>query len=218
MNRPRVILIIAASLDGRIALPHGGNSQIGSIEDKNLLNESLSKVDATLFGSGTLKAHKSTFLTKKYCVKDKIYKINNQPISIIAGKSNKFSSEWLYFQQPIRRWLISKKDNNNKSNHLNFEKEFFFEGSWLQTLKLFNNDGIRRIGLLGGSKLISSFAKENLIDEIKITIVPKIIGGKFSWIQNNEKNILLNSKENWQIKSIKTLPTEEIWIHYTKKN
>ena len=65
MKRPEIILIIASSLDGRIAFPQGGETHLGSKYDKKLLNKSLANVDATLFGSGTLKAHQSTFLVKK---------------------------------------------------------------------------------------------------------------------------------------------------------
>ena len=64
MNQTKITLIIASSIDGRIALPNGDATNFGSIEDKKLLSESLSKVDATIFGAGTLKAHKSTFLVK----------------------------------------------------------------------------------------------------------------------------------------------------------
>ena len=65
MKKPEIILVIASSLDGRIAFPQGGESHLGSIHDRKLLNKSLTKVDATLFGSGTLKAHQSTYLIKK---------------------------------------------------------------------------------------------------------------------------------------------------------
>ena len=64
MNRPNITLIIASSLDGRIALPEGGNKNLGSSEDRVVLNKALKNMDATIFGSGTLKAHKSTFLVK----------------------------------------------------------------------------------------------------------------------------------------------------------
>ena len=65
MKRPEIILVIASSLDGRIAFPKGGETHLGSEYDKQLLNKSLTKVDATLFGSGTLKVHQSTFLIRK---------------------------------------------------------------------------------------------------------------------------------------------------------
>ena len=61
MSIPRVIIVIASSLDGRIAFPGGGESHLGSDEDKKILNQNLSIVDATIFGLGTLIAHQSTY-------------------------------------------------------------------------------------------------------------------------------------------------------------
>lgn len=215
MSKPSIILLIASSLDGRIAYPSGGETHLGSIEDKRLLSESLSNVDATLFGSGTLKSHKSTFLIKNYSTTGEIQISNKQPISLIAGDFKKFSYEWPYFKQPIKRWLITGK-NGQLIDKGNFEKQIFFDNCWKKTFSKLQKEGISSIALLGGSKLIYSIALENLIDEIKITIVPRIIGGKYTWIPSIETNKIFNFKIDWNIKSIKQLSTDEILIHYTK--
>ena len=217
MKRPEIILIIAISLDGRIALPQGGESHLGSEYDRKLLNKALTKVDATLFGSGTLKAHQSTFLIrKKNFFKNRQEISFNQPISIIAGNSKNFLKSWRYFNQPIRRWLIST-DRNIKDSKVNFDKTLFYENSWLHTLNILKKEGIKRIALLGGAKLIESFFKEDLIDEIKITICPKVIGGKYTWIPFKEENEIFNFENRWKIKMTKVLKTSEVFIHYTKK-
>ena len=212
MNQTKVELIIASSIDGRIAFPDGDATNFGSHEDKKILNECLSNLDATIFGSGTLKAHQSTFL-----VKENNYISTKQPVSIVAGNINNFSKEWLYFKQPIKRWLINSNNSNKNKNHYFFEKEFSFLGNWEKTLKLIKKEGISNIGLLGGTKLINAFIQENLIDEIKITIVPKIIGGKFSWIPPLSKQNNYGRSQNWIIKSVKELNTNEIFIHYTRR-
>ena len=218
MKKPKIILVIATSLDGRIAFPKGGESHLGSKYDRKLLNKSLTKVDATLFGSGTLKAHQSTFLLKKkHFLKNKDEILLNQPISIVAGNSINFVKSWRYFNQPIKRWLISS-DRNIKDSKVNFEKTFFYENSWLHTLNILKKEGIDKIALLGGSKLIESFFKEDLIDEIKITICPKVIGGKYTWIPFEENNAICNFKNRWKIKVTKVLNTSEIFMHYTKKS
>ena len=216
MKRPEIILVIASSLDGRIAFPQGGESHLGSKYDKQLLNKSLTKVDATLFGSGTLKAHQSTFLIrKKNFLKNRQEISANQPISVIAGNSENFSKSWRYFNQPIRRWLISS-NRNIKDSKFNFDKILFYENSWLHTLNILKKEGIKRIALLGGPKLIESFFKEDLIDEMKITICPKIIGGQYTWIPFKAKDKIFNYGNNWKIKMIKVLKTSEIFIHYKK--
>ena len=217
MKRPEIILVIASSLDGRIAFPQGGETHLGSKYDKQLLNKSLTKVDATLFGSGTLKAHQSTFLIRKnHFLKNRQEISANQPISVIAGNSENFSKSWRYFKQPIRRWLISS-NRIIKDSKVNFDKILFYENSWLHTLNILKKEGIKRIALLGGAKLIESFFKEDLIDEIKITICPKVIGGKYTWIPFKEKNKIFNFENSWKIKVTKVLKTSEVFIHYTKK-
>ena len=84
MKIPSIAIIIASSLDGRIAFPNGGESNLASNKDKRMLDENLSNVDATIFGLGTLKAHQSTYLIKSLCEKGTIKISKNQPVSIVA--------------------------------------------------------------------------------------------------------------------------------------
>ena len=216
MNTPSVVIIIASSLDGRIAFPHGGESHLGSEKDKKYLSENLSIVDATIFGLGTLKAHKSTYLVRNYYKNTQSEISQIQPISILASNSREFINSWDYFKQPIRRWLISSKKKSRSDNNL-FEREIEYTKSWRKTLLRIKKADINSIALLGGAKLINSFLKEDLINEIKITIAPRIIGGKFTWIPTEQTNQLFNLKQFWYIKSIKELDKNEITIHYSRK-
>ena len=95
MSIPRVIIVIASSIDGRIAFPGGGESHLGSEEDKKMLNQHLSMVDATIFGLGTLLAHQSTYLIKNLNDNDEVTISKKQPISIVASNSKNFH-EWRY--------------------------------------------------------------------------------------------------------------------------
>ena len=216
MKKPNITLVIASSVDGRINSPLNDNSEIGSFEDKKILNDAISQVDATIFGSGTLKVHKSTFLIKRFFDEKNFIIKDCQPISIIAGNPRNFKKEWSYFKQPVKRWLINSKQQNNTKN-LTFDREFHYTNSWLQTLSNLKKEGIKKIALLGGAQLIHSFIMEDLIDEIKITIVPKIIGGKYSWLPYKKNEKILNFNEEWIIKSFKQLKTNEVFIHYEKK-
>ena len=215
MSIPRVIIVIASSLDGRIAFPEGGESHLGSEEDKKMLNQNLSMVDATIFGLGTLKAHQSTYLIKNRNENNEAKISKSQPISIVASNSKKFNRNWKYFRQPIRRWLISSKKIDNSSNNY-FEKELFFENSWEKTLISLKKQGINDLALLGGAKLINSFIKEDLITDIKISIIPRIIGGEYTWIPPEQSNKIFNLKTLWEIKSIKNFINNEIHVHYKK--
>ena len=188
---------------------------LGSEEDKKMLNQHLSMVDATIFGLGTLIAHQSTYLIKNLNGNGEVNISKSQPISIVASNSKKFNSNWKYFRQPIRRWLISSSKIDNSSNN-EFEKELFFKDSWEKTLISLKKQGINDLALLGGAKLINSFIKEDLITDIKITIIPQIIGGRYTWIPPEQTNEIFNLKRLWEIKSIKNLMNNEIHVHYKK--
>ena len=83
MSIPRVIIVIASSLDGRIAFPGGGESHLGSEEDKKMLNQNLSMVDATIFGFGTLVAHQSTYLIKNLNDNDEVNILKSQYMTLV---------------------------------------------------------------------------------------------------------------------------------------
>ena len=109
-------------------------------------------------------------------------------------------------------------DRKIQNSKVNFDKIFFYDNSWLSTLNILKKEGIKRIALLGGAKLIESFFKEDLIDEIKVTICPKIIGGEYTWMPLKEEKNFFNFENRWKIKMTKVLKTSEVFIHYTKKS
>ena len=50
-------LVLAVSLDGRLAPPGGGAAQLGGAGDRRVLEQALTWADACLLGAGTLRAH-----------------------------------------------------------------------------------------------------------------------------------------------------------------
>ena len=75
--------------------------------------------------------------------------------------------------------IRSFKSDVEHSKDLNkpdgFDRLICFSGSWLQTMKELNKLGLSKVLLLGGSEMVASFFYEDLIDEIQLTLVPKVI-------------------------------------------
>ena len=63
-NRPTVRLVLAISLDGRLAPPEGGAAQLGGKGDRAVLEQALAWADACLVGAGTLRARHCTCLIR----------------------------------------------------------------------------------------------------------------------------------------------------------
>ena len=108
MKKKWVKLVLASSIDGRIAYPEGGKTQLGQSGDRLVLEESLAWSDATLIGGGTLRAHQNTCLIHNYeLIKHRTSKgRSEQPIAIVISNQKDFCKDWPFFKQPIKRWLI----------------------------------------------------------------------------------------------------------------
>ena len=223
MKKTWVKLVLASSIDGRIAYPKGGKTQLGNCGDRLVLEESLAWSDATLMGGQTLRDHQSICIIKnKNLLKKRISEgKDEQPISLIASNKSDYPMNWLFFKQPVKRWILQKYDKNNESILPNgFDKRINLKLTWRDLLDDLNYQGLTKIVLLGGAKLISYFLIEDLINELQITITPHILGGGYCWVsaKSNHLNPIINPINDWTLKESKNLGNNELLIRYFRKN
>ena len=62
MPAPELRLVLAVSLDGRLAPAQGGAAQLGGPGDRRVLEEVLAWADGCLIGARTLRVHGTTCL------------------------------------------------------------------------------------------------------------------------------------------------------------
>ena len=223
MNKKWVKLVLASSIDGRIAYPEGGKTQLGQSGDRFVLEESIAWSDGILMGGQTLRAHQSICVIKnKNLLRQRTSEgKNEQPIALIASNQIDFPANWLFFNQPIQRWLIQKQDPKNKIMLPNgFDKKINLKFTWRDSLDDLSQKGITKIVLLGGANLISAFLLEDLIDELQITITPHLLGGDYCWVSSELRNLntIMNKENNWILKESKKLGNNELLIRYFRNN
>jgi len=85
----------------------------------------------------------------------------------------------------------------NKTRISNGEDLIFTDRSPAQILKELQTQGFQTVILIGGSQVNSLFLKEKLIDEIHVTIVPRIFGNGLSMFseETDVKLDLVSTKE-----------------------
>ncbi len=221
LHKPNLRLVLATSIDGRITFAQGGPGKIGGKGDRKVLEEALKWADATLMGGGTLREHKSTCLIKdSKLLKERLMKgKSQQPISIVVGKEKSFSRSWEFFKQPIERWLITPVNNvDQKSCNVKFQRKLFIKNKWKKILKGLKKEGLNNIALLGGTKLIGSLLKEDLVNEIQLTISPRILGGYYPWtpLGNKDIPIKLSHSNSWLLNNTELLEENELVIKYIR--
>ncbi|WP_269616515.1 RibD family protein [Prochlorococcus marinus] len=225
MKEKWVKLVLASSIDGRIAYPEGGKTQLGQSGDRLVLEESLAWSDGILMGGQTLRDHQSICVIKnKNLLKQRTLKgKNEQPIALIASNQIDFPANWLFFRQPLQKWLIQKQcqDKRNEITLPNgFDEKINLKLTWRDSLDDLYKKGIAKVVLLGGANLISAFLLEDLIDELQITITPDLLGGGYCWVSSELRNLntIMNKKNNWILKETKKLGNNELLIRYFRNN
>ena len=214
-SNPYIILSAAISLDGKIATKNG-YSKLSSKQDIIRLHKLRSKVDAILVGKNTV-LKDNPLLTVRYSK-------GKNPIRIILDSKGSISknSKILQTSNKIPTIIaVSKQISKSNLNKLNkFPVYIIITGSHTVNLKLLlkklSDKKIKRILVEGGGIINWEFIKNNLFDELIITLSPFLIGNNesISFIDGQGFRKISDSP-NLSIKSIMRLKNHLV-LNYVK--
>jgi len=178
---PYVMIKIAQTLDGFIATNRGSSKWITSEESRKLVHQFRAEYDAILVGSGTVQADNPSLTVRDV--------EGRQPFRIILDNKLTLPLTIKLFNDEFKANTIvvcekslvkTQKAENLRLGlikvigvKLNSEGNLDLK----ETLEILAKDyNIASIMVEGGSKIYSSFLKEQLFDEIKIFVAPKLFG------------------------------------------
>ncbi|OKH13799.1 RibD family protein [[Limnothrix rosea] IAM M-220] len=218
MSRPQLTAIVAMSVDGKIADRRRSPARFGSAVDKAHLEEQIAAMDAVIFGANTLRAYGTSLSIRKpqLLARRKRWGKPPQPIHFVCSASGAIAADLRFFEQPIPRGLITTP--TGKQAWLTSEKfsqiiELDSCQNWLPVLNKLQNQGIKKIGLLGGGELIGSFVDQDLIDEYCITLCPLVLGSKMAPTWCGGSGFLEAFSTKLELLSTKVVASE-IFIRY----
>jgi 2,5-diamino-6-(ribosylamino)-4(3H)-pyrimidinone 5'-phosphate reductase len=178
-KRPYIILSAAMTIDGKIA-SKAGDPKLSDDQDWKEVHKLRSQVDGIIVG-------KNTILKDNPKLHIKFHEhAGYKRIVVDSNLSIPINSNVISFQPETYPTIICTTENAS------FERIKEFESKGVKVLKagkgkivnildlmpLLYNLGIQKILLEGGGTLNWSFIEKNLVDEIRLTIAPWIIGGK----------------------------------------
>lgn len=179
IKKPYIILSAAMTIDGKIA-SKSGDPELSDETDWREVHKLRTQVDAIMVGKGTIlkdnpKLHIKYFKHKGY------YRI-----VVDSTLSIPIDSNVVDYQPQIYPTIICTTENVHKDKFKEFESKnvkIIKSGTGrkvdlVNMLLILSNMGIKSILLEGGGNLNWSFIKNNLIDEMRLTIAPWIVGGK----------------------------------------
>jgi 5-amino-6-(5-phosphoribosylamino)uracil reductase len=208
--RAQTRLVLAISLDGRLAPAGGGPAQLGGSGDRRALEQALAWADGCLIGASTLRQHGSTCLIRDGDLLDQRLSQGRppQPTAIVVSRSGGFAAELPFFAQPIARWLLLAESGPGAPG---FERQLPLP-SWGQALEHLAGEGLQRLVVLGGAQLAASLLTANCIDALQLTLCPLLLGGEHTWLPATA--LLPEGLAGWRLEQHQDLGGDELLLHY----
>jgi 2,5-diamino-6-(ribosylamino)-4(3H)-pyrimidinone 5'-phosphate reductase len=214
-SRPYVILSAAISIDGKIATKTG-DSKLSSKQDSIRLHKLRSKVDAILVGKNTVEID-DPLLTVRHTK-------GKNPIRIVLDSKGTLSekSKILQTSDKIKTIIVVSK-KITKSNYKKLSKfpvELIVMGessvNIKSLLRKLSAKKIKTILVEGGGTINWEFIKQNIFDELIVTLSPFLIGGNdaISFVEGQGFDKISKSP-NLRLKSVKRLKNYLV-LHYAK--
>ncbi|MEQ9486909.1 RibD family protein [Coleofasciculus sp. F4-SAH-05] len=186
INRPHTTVVLAMSVDGKIADVTRSPARFSSPADQAHLENQVALADGVLFGAGTLCAYGTTRSVSNSQLQQQRQQrgLPIQPVQIVCSRLAQFDPQLRFFRQNLPRWLLTTEAGaepwRDKSDY--FERILVVNASsdginWHDAYQQLNQLGIQRLAVLGGGNLVASLLAADLIDELWFTVCPLILGG-----------------------------------------
>jgi 5-amino-6-(5-phosphoribosylamino)uracil reductase len=219
---PQLRLVLAVSLDGRLAPAEGGAAQLGGPGDRRVLEEALAWADGCLIGAETLRLHGSTCLIRAPDLLEQRHLAARppQPAALVVSRSGRIPAQLPFFQQPIERWLLApartasvpdQPSDQSQGQAPGFQRHLPLE-PWPRLLACLAAEGLERLLVLGGARLAASLLREVLIDELQLTLCPQVLGGPHSWVPLQEAF----ARSHWRLQETRPLGGDELMLRYAR--
>jgi 2,5-diamino-6-(ribosylamino)-4(3H)-pyrimidinone 5'-phosphate reductase len=210
-----IILSAAISIDGKIST-RSNDSKLSSQEDSTRLHKLRSKVDAILIGKNTM-LKDDPLLTVRYTK-------GKNPTRIILDSKGTISKNSKIIKTSDKiPTIIAVSKKISKANLSKLKKlpvEIIISGENSVNLKLLmkklSTKKIKTILVEGGGTVNWEFIKNNIFDELIVTLSPYLIGGNdaTSLVEGKGFAKIVNSP-NLKLKSVKRLKNHLV-INYIK--
>ncbi len=181
-DRPYMVLNFVMSVDGRVAV-NGRAGSLGSVVDRELMRQIRGGADALLIGAGTLRAEAiDPRVPPEIAERRKSAGRSPQPLFVLITASGKVPDRKLFHMAEVPRLVLGSRTAKLgwlQETDPEAEVETFDQG-WVDLSDAFRylrSRGIRSVVCEGGPTLAGDLAARGLVDELFLTVAPKIVGG-----------------------------------------
>lgn len=223
-DRPTTTVVLAMSLDGKIADYQHTAARFGSATDKAHLEQKIAQADAVMFGAATLRAYGTTLrITDPALLAQRQHQGKpSQPVHIVCSRSATFNPNLPFFRQAVPRWLFTSPEGAvHWQNSKQFEQICILEPpasatpefDWSSAFQYLSTLGWKHLAVLGGGTLVASLLTAQLLDELWITVCPLLLGGTAAPTLVAGPGFLQTIAPRLQLLSVNQIE-HEVFLHY----
>jgi riboflavin-specific deaminase-like protein len=220
LGRPYTIINAIGTLDGRGAVG-GKSTPIGSEVDHRLMRNIRANVDAVLVGAGTLRSEDLTLSVYEPLARRRRERgMAKQPLSIILTSSGNVPADRRIFDPNAESDVLifagshaSRQDLVRLSRLATVRRPSATGISELEEIleTLADEFAVRHLLVEGGPKVNHSFLEARLVDELFLTLSPKISGGDSRFLVDGKE--LPHKGDSFNLISAH-LSDSEIYLRY----
>lgn len=185
MKRPHVTAHFAMTADGKISTRNRTPSGFTSPADKSRLSEVRAGADAVLVGLRTVAADTMSLgLSRADLREDRVRRgLPPVPLRVVVSNSGEINLDlkiFRYHESPLVIFSTHAMPNSRRCALAKRAELYLFQsevdlGQMLQILR--SDFGVRRLVCEGGGSLLRAMAAQDLVDEIRLTVAPRVFGG-----------------------------------------
>jgi riboflavin-specific deaminase-like protein len=179
-DRPYVVLNMASTADGRVAIG-GRSAPVAGSADRELFHELRTQADAVMAGAGTARVERYRRITKTPELRAKRERegVSPEPLAVLVSGRLDLPADLPLLQDPDSRVAVITAVDETLEG-VQADVSYLLEpvtrelAPSLHTLR--TEYGVRSILCEGGPHLNSSLLREGLVDELFLCVSPRIAG------------------------------------------
>jgi 2,5-diamino-6-(ribosylamino)-4(3H)-pyrimidinone 5'-phosphate reductase len=212
---------MAISADGKISTRRRESFSLGSRADRELMDVLRARSDAVVIGAGTLRLDGWAIRVRDPEIRKKRREKGRppHPLNVVLSTDLDLPASAQFFTHAATEKLVITTRSAPKSRIDRFRK--LAEVAVLRSkrirpsavLELLAERGVRRVLVEGGGELNYSFIEAGLIDEIYITVTPRVIGGAKAPTAVDGAGFLKDTQVRLQLVSCRRR-ADEVFLRY----
>lgn len=206
----RVFANLAISLDGKIADLQCPHKTLGTSYDKKMMERIRHQAEVVVIGAQTLRIFKKVIKAKN--------KSGRNLVNAVVSQSGVIDPSLPFWNDPtVIRFLFTCEKSYLKALESSRDRAFVIIAGKdkvepKKILEAFAKAGFQNILVEGGGELMHSFMSAGLLQELYLTLTPKVLGGRLNptLVGGNDTLSPWSQAKLIDFKKVK----DELYLHY----